>query len=371
MRLSHATLRHSIHGSVLSVVEALARNSARTAVNATTPGGITNNSGGAVGSIVAVPRIAAKTTPSGANLAGRTQFNAAIGTVDAAIANVRNYLAPRFAALDIANELPVHSGPAGTAGTVAAVTGSATAVTGAAEAARGAITFTGQPANGETVTLNGKVYTFQTTLTNVDGNVAIGATTADSRNNLVAAINLGTGGGALYAAATTLHPTIAAAAGTGTVVDLTAKTAGAAGNTLTLAEAVVNATVSGATLTGGNEGNAMLMDEANRAIDRQRNNFATLLWAYNTLAVALGVAKLSGAALGSTDAGNRNFEAAATATTAVAAANVGTSKLAGATNVTNALTALRNDIATLASRINTDLFPAAVLTKNIPIVLAP
>lgn len=64
--------------------------------------------------------------------------------------------------------------------------------------------------NGETVTIDGKVYTFQTTLTDVDGNVQIGADRRESLNSLAAAINLDTGAGTKYAASTTLHPTVTA-----------------------------------------------------------------------------------------------------------------------------------------------------------------
>lgn len=71
---------------------------------------------------------------------------------------------------------------------------------------KGTLTFTGQPANTETVTVGTKTYTFQTTLTNVNGNVKIGATTAESINNLIAAINLSAGAGTAYAAATVAQP---------------------------------------------------------------------------------------------------------------------------------------------------------------------
>jgi hypothetical protein len=64
-------------------------------------------------------------------------------------------------------------------------------------------TFTGNPTNGEAVTIAGKTYTFQSTLTNSDGNVLIGTNAATSLDNLVAAIEVGRGAGTIYAAATT------------------------------------------------------------------------------------------------------------------------------------------------------------------------
>src|SRR5437879_98291 len=63
------------------------------------------------------------------------------------------------------------------------------------------LTATGQPANAQTVKIGGKTYTFQTVLTNVDGNVFIGATLTITLANLLAALNLGAGSGTAYAAA--------------------------------------------------------------------------------------------------------------------------------------------------------------------------
>lgn len=67
------------------------------------------------------------------------------------------------------------------------------------------VTLSANPANGNTVTIAGVTYTFQTVLTNVAGNVLIGVDTTATIANLVAAINLGAGSGTTYAAATT-HP---------------------------------------------------------------------------------------------------------------------------------------------------------------------
>lgn len=133
-------------------------------------------------------------------------------------------------------------------------TGIITFVTPPATFATGTLTTTGQPSNGETITLNGKIYTFQTVLTNIDGNVLIGANTEATYDNLIAAVNLAAGAGTLYAANTTLHPTISASEGTGTDVLFTAKTAGTAGNALTTVEALTNASFANATLTGGTNG---------------------------------------------------------------------------------------------------------------------
>lgn len=120
------------------------------------------------------------------------------------------------------------------------------------------LTVTDNPANNETVVLDGKTYTFKSTLTNSNGNVKIGDTKEDSLRNLAAAITLGTnpvtgaGAGTAYANATTLHSTV-----TATSLDdeltVTAKTAGTAGNSLAISETLTNGAFAGGatTLSGG------------------------------------------------------------------------------------------------------------------------
>lgn len=117
----------------------------------------------------------------------------------------------------------------------------------------GVLTFTGNALNAETVTIGGKTYTFQTVLTNVDGNVLIGGSASASLDNLIAAITLGTGAGTLYAAATTLHPTATAVAGPGDTMRATAKDQGSAGNSIASTTTVTGATWTGATLAGGDD----------------------------------------------------------------------------------------------------------------------
>lgn len=117
--------------------------------------------------------------------------------------------------------------------------------------ATGTLTATANFADTETVTTGTKTYTFQTVLTNVDGNVLIGATASDSLDNLIAAINLAAGAGTLYAAATTANGFVTAAAGAGDTMDLTAINAGTFGNTIATTETAANASFGAATLTGG------------------------------------------------------------------------------------------------------------------------
>lgn len=86
----------------------------------------------------------------------------------------------------------------------------------------GTLTLTANAGNTETVIIGTKTYTFQTVLTNVDGNVFIGASASASIDNLIAAINLAAGAGSLYAAATTAQPqSVVASAGAGDTMTLT------------------------------------------------------------------------------------------------------------------------------------------------------
>jgi uncharacterized phage protein (TIGR02218 family) len=121
-------------------------------------------------------------------------------------------------------------------------------------AATGTLTLTGNAANTNTVTTGDKVYTFQTVLTDVDGNVLIGATASDSIDNLIAAINLGAGSGTVYAASTTANGYVSAAAGAGDTMDVTALVSGDAGNDIATTDNNANMAWGGASLSGGISG---------------------------------------------------------------------------------------------------------------------
>lgn len=117
--------------------------------------------------------------------------------------------------------------------------------------ATGILTGVANFANNETVTIDGKVYTFQAVLTNVDGHVFIGPSLAATLANLKLAIDLDVGAGIYYAAATTLHPTVSGSTLTAGTLTVAAKVAGAAGNAITTTEALANGSWGAATLTGG------------------------------------------------------------------------------------------------------------------------
>jgi len=129
-----------------------------------------------------------------------------------------------------------------------------TAFSGGGAAAIAAISSSGtNVSNNDTVTINGKVYTFQTVLTNTDGHVFIGASADASLLNLLCAVNLAGTAGTQYAAATTKN-TYATAYNQDTTnhkIYLQAIATGSGGNALTLAKSAATLTVSGATFAGG------------------------------------------------------------------------------------------------------------------------
>jgi hypothetical protein len=112
------------------------------------------------------------------------------------------------------------------------------------------LTCTANAADGDTLTIGSKVYTFQTVLTNVDGNVLIGLAATNTLDNLIDAINLGAGGGTDYAAATTLNADVTAAAGAADTVTFLAKVAGVAGNLVATATDATDWAFTGAFLAG-------------------------------------------------------------------------------------------------------------------------
>lgn len=120
--------------------------------------------------------------------------------------------------------------------------------------ATGVLTATVNFADGETVTIGSKVYTIQNTLTNVDGNVKLGATLTATLLNLLRAINRSGGTpGTDYAVAMTAHPSVDAIASDATTLSLRAKASGTSANTIATTETCANASFGAATLSGGTD----------------------------------------------------------------------------------------------------------------------
>lgn len=117
----------------------------------------------------------------------------------------------------------------------------------------------GKPSDADTVTVNGRAYTWKSALSTgpaVAYEVLIGADNAACAANLAAAINGAAGAGTTYGTGTVAHTTVSASVQTN-VVTVTAKTAGAAGSDYTLTRSGTNVTVSGAKFSGGVDGVAI------------------------------------------------------------------------------------------------------------------
>lgn len=117
-------------------------------------------------------------------------------------------------------------------------------------AAQGSVSFSGNPADGDSVTVGETTYTFKTEMAEVN-NIKLGSSQSDSISTLVKVVN-GTGAsGTDYYAGTTTPNASASAVSSGSEVTVSAKTAGAAGNSVALAATGSVMSVSGSTLEGG------------------------------------------------------------------------------------------------------------------------
>lgn len=108
--------------------------------------------------------------------------------------------------------------------------------------AQGTLTLDTNPTDGDTMTVDTKVYTFEDTLTDVDGNIHIGAAVADTQANIEAAFDLSGTAGTDYATSMTAHATVTIGAFASDEAVLTAVTAGAAGNSIVTTETFDEAT---------------------------------------------------------------------------------------------------------------------------------
>lgn len=121
-------------------------------------------------------------------------------------------------------------------------------------------TFTGQPNDGDTITITPPfspvitppVYTFKNTIDNtVYGQVKIGATLAATIQNLTDAINgLPSSQGVTFSLPTWANQAVTATC-TSTTITLKAKQPGTAGNAIAISESTTNFTWAGSLLTGG------------------------------------------------------------------------------------------------------------------------
>lgn len=119
--------------------------------------------------------------------------------------------------------------------------------------ARGTLTFTGQPTNTETVTIDGIVYTYNTSLGGANS-VLIGASVEASIKNLIDAISATSDKlGDTVGLGTVAHTTISASEGIGDRLIAEAVAKGTPGNDVATTDTVTLASWAAATLVGGSD----------------------------------------------------------------------------------------------------------------------
>lgn len=115
------------------------------------------------------------------------------------------------------------------------------------------------PANNDTVTIDGHVYTFKTTLTGAANEVLIGANAAAALTNLKSAINATSGAGTTYGTGTVAHTAVSATTLTSTTLLVVARTAGAAANAIATTETSSHLSWGAATLAGGADASSVVL----------------------------------------------------------------------------------------------------------------
>jgi len=119
--------------------------------------------------------------------------------------------------------------------------------------AQAIISIDGVPTADDTITLGSLTYTWKAALSTLGiDEVIIGATAADSADNLIAAINGATGGGTVYSSAMIVNDSAVAGLedGSTTSIVLTAPNMGASGNSIPLSESGTNTSITSTFVNG-------------------------------------------------------------------------------------------------------------------------
>ena len=201
------------------------------------------------------------------NAAGSAGTNYYAGTaanpnVKATLFNNSPYPAFTVTAIALNNSGEIQNGLSGVSATDMAPTTQTTTGTfsqgqfrivaaGGSTAATGTIVSSGtNPANGSTVTIGGKVYTFQTSLSGSYG-VKIGVSAGSTLQNLIAAVNASGIAGTQYTNGVAANPNVTGSYVTGLTSTIIAILPGTSGNSIAITTSgTTNLTVS-ATLSGG------------------------------------------------------------------------------------------------------------------------
>lgn len=184
------------------------------------------------------------------------------------------------------------------------------------------LTTTGAISNAETALVNGKTYTFQSVLTNVDGHVFIAGTTALTLVNFFHAINASGGTpGTDYAAATVANTVVTATNPSATTVTVQAILPGTVGNAYTTTDTMVNASWGSGTLAGGVDAvvdtfyirtlNTMEVNQNSIVTDFSSNGFTLGVGTYRITATIIWNPVDAGAAIIGTTIGLYNNTSAA------------------------------------------------------------
>ncbi|MHA1481884.1 MAG: hypothetical protein ACTSQA_00415 [Candidatus Heimdallarchaeaceae archaeon] len=120
------------------------------------------------------------------------------------------------------------------------------------------------PADGDTVTIGTKVYTYKTTLTPVEGEVLIGVSAATALDNILAAVNHTGTAGTDYSCAAA-NATVIGTTNTDTAQLFVARTKGVAGDSIAFEESSDHLSVDGSgtlgTTTSGVDGTIGVVNE--------------------------------------------------------------------------------------------------------------
>lgn len=129
-------------------------------------------------------------------------------------------------------------------------------------AATGTLTISAQPAAGDTVTIGGTTYTFESAITSTPNQVLIGSSPAATLANLAGAINAETGNGqaagTTYSQGTQANTSASVSGTTATTLSLQAIANGASGNSVATTNSNASSlSFGGSTLTGGTTGDSI------------------------------------------------------------------------------------------------------------------
>lgn len=224
------------------------------------------------------------------------------------------------------------------------------AIQGDGTVATGVLTASANPAAAGTVQIAEKIYTIVTALTGAPYEVLRGAAATNTLDNLIAAINSGSGAGTTYSASTPPHPDVTAAAGAGDTIDVSSRYSGADANTIKTLETSASLSWGATTLTGATGAGVTYSDDVEALADVTAVAVST-----DEIDVTAATAGTAGNAIATTTtSGDAAWGAATLASGAAAVAATGTLTMSGVFVTTNTIT-----IGSVVYTVKTALTPTA------------